>query len=334
MAQSILHGARSTADQVLAGIDLSRRRIVVTGCNSGIGFETMNALAANGAHVIGLARTRDSAQAACESVGPSATAIACDLMDFESVEEAAESILRLPGPLDAIITNAGIANLPTLRTRYGIELQFLVNHIAHFALVNRLAGAVRSDTGRIVIVSSDASIKQAPAEGVMFDNLDGQRFYDPFIFHGQAKLAAAIYAKELSRRLVARGISVNSLHPGSTRGTGIDKYRLSSPRLSHRIARLFMKSPAQGAATQALLAASPQVAGITGEYWSDCQIARGNSLLADEGLGRRLWETSEGIVSSIGAVGSKARMGAVQEYASIDSPPLRPISRAADFVGF
>lgn len=333
MIPLIHYGARSTADQVLAGIDLTRKRIVVTGCNSGIGFATMNALAANGAHVIGLARTRDSARAACESAGPSATAIACDLMDLESVEDAADSILRLPGPLDAIITNAGIANLPTVQTRYGIELQFLVNHIAHFALVNRLAGAVRSGTGRIVIVSSDASTKQAPAEGVMFENLDGQRFYDPFIFYGQAKLAAALYARELSRRLVSRGVSVNSLHPGSTRGTGIDKYRLST-RLSHRVSRLFMKSPAQGAATQALLAASPQVAGITGEYWSDCQIAQGNPLLADKDLSRRLWETSERIVSSISTARTNPRMGAVQEYAIDDSPPLSPVRRAADFVGF
>jgi WW domain-containing oxidoreductase len=297
MAQSIPYGARSTADQVLAGIDLTRKRIVVTGCSSGIGFETMKALVANGAHVIGLGRTRDSARAACKAAGPSSTPIVCDLTELESVEAAADSILRLPGPLDAIITNAGIANLPTLQTRYGIELQFLVNHIAHFALVNRLADSVRSGTGRIVIVSSDASIEQAPAEGVLFDNLDGQRFYEPFTFYGQAKLAAALFAKELSRRLGSRGVSVNSLHPGSTRGTGFDKYR-NLTRLRHRVARLFMKSPAQGAATQTLLAASPQVAGITGEYWSDCQIAQGNPLLADAGLTRRLWETSERIVSS------------------------------------
>ena len=301
MTPLIHYGARSTADQVLAGVDLTRKRIVVTGCNSGIGFETMNALVANGAHVIGLARTRDSAQAACASAGPSSTPIACDLTDLESVEAAADSILRLPGPLDAIITNAGIANLPTLQTRYGIELQFLVNHIAHFALVNRLADSVRSGTGRIVIVSSDASIKQAPAAGVLFDNLGGQRFYDPFTFFGQAKLAAALYAKELSRRLGTRGVTVNSLHPGSTRGTGFDKYRTLTRRLSHRVARLFMKSPAQGAATQTLLAASPQVAGITGEYWSDCQIAQGSPLLADESLTRRLWEVSERIVSACAA---------------------------------
>jgi WW domain-containing oxidoreductase len=313
MARSIPYGARSTADQVLAGIDLTRKRIVVTGCNSGIGFETMNALVANGAHVIGLARTRDSARAACHAAGSSATPIACDLTDLESVEAAADSILRLPGPLDGVIANAGIANLSTLETRYGIELQFLVNHIAHFALVNRLAASVRSGTGRIVIVSSDASIKRAPAEGVLFDNLDGRRFYDPSIFYGQAKLAAALYAKELSRRLGVRGVSVNSLHPGSTRGTGFDKYRSSTRRPWHRLARLFLKSPAQGAATQTLLAASPQVGGITGEYWSDCQIAQGNPLLADIGLARRLWDASERIVASIAAANTNSRKEAARE---------------------
>ena len=106
MAHAIPYGARSTADQVLAGIDLTRKRIVVTGCSSGIGFETMNALVANGAHVIGLARTHDSARAACKSAGASATPIACDMADLESVEAAADSILRLPGPLDAVIANA------------------------------------------------------------------------------------------------------------------------------------------------------------------------------------------------------------------------------------
>ena len=331
MTPSIHYGARSTADQVLAGVDLTRKRFVVTGCNSGIGFETMNALAANGAHVIGLARTRDSAQAACNLVGSSATPIACDLTNLEAVNDAADSILRLPGSLDAVIANAGIANLPALQTRYGVELQFLVNYVAHFELVNRLAGAVCSGTGRIVIVSSDASIHQAPAEGIMFDNLDGRRFYDPSLFYGQAKFAAALYAKELSRRLASRGVSVNSLHPGSTRGTGIDKY--STARLGHRVARLFMKSPAQGAATQALLAGSPQVAGITGQYWSDCQIAEGNSLLADEGLGHRLWEMSESIVSSC-AASSNARTATPRECTIGDSPPLHPVRRAADFVGF
>jgi WW domain-containing oxidoreductase len=208
MAHSISHGARSTAAQVLAGIDLTRKSILVTGCSAGIGFETMNALAANGAHVIGLARSLASAKNSCEKVGPSATPVACDLSDLDSVASASETIHGLQVPLDAIITNAGIAAPPTLLTRYGIEMQLLVNHIGHFSLVNQLIDLVRNGSGRIVIVSSSASIKHAPPEGIMFDNLDGDRFYNPLTFYGQSKLAAALYAKELSHRLRGRGIAL------------------------------------------------------------------------------------------------------------------------------
>jgi len=297
MAKSIPFGARSTADNVLAGIDLTGKRIVVTGCNSGIGFQTMNALSANGAHVIGLARSFDAAKSACEEAGPCCTPVACDLSDLDSIAAACGRIRELQGPLDAIVANAGIANLPTLQTRYGVELQFLVNHIGHFVLVNGLLELVRNGSGRIVIVSSSASIDQAPPEGIMFDNLDGRRFYEPATFYGQSKLAAALYAKELSRRLGGRGIAVNSLHPGATKGTRLHR---SSGKPLHgvlSVAQLFMRSAARGAATQALLAASPRVAGITGEYWSDCQIARGNPLLADAGLANRLWDVSDEIVA-------------------------------------
>jgi len=298
MSSSLPFGARSTADQVLAGIDLTGKRIVVTGCNSGLGFETMNALAANGAQVIGLARSLQSAQAACDKVGPTALAVECDLADLGSIAAAADTIRRLEVPLDAIVANAGIAAPPQLQTRYGVELQFLVNHIGHFSLVNRLLGHVRDGSGRIVLVSSSASIKQAPAEGVMFDNLDGRRFYNPFAFYGQSKLAMALYAKELSRRLAGRGIAVNSVHPGATKGTGLNHYLSLPLRTVLAAARLFMKSPARGAATQALLAASPRVAGISGEYWSNCRIATGNPLLNDARIAKRLWAVSEEIVAA------------------------------------
>jgi WW domain-containing oxidoreductase len=306
MAKTISFGARSTADQVLAGIDLTGKRIVVTGCNSGIGFETMSALSANGAHVIGLARSLQDARNACSQVGPSSTPVACDLADLDSVAAAADMIRGLQGPLDAIVANAGIANLPTLHTRYGVELQFLLNHIGHFSLVNELLGRVRDGTGRIVIVSSSASINQAPAEGIMFDNLDGHRFYKPFMFYGQSKLANALFAKELSRRLSARGIAVNSLHPGATRGTGLNKSAGLPAKIALSAARLFMKSPARGAATQALLAANPSVGGITGEFWSNCQIAKGSSLLQDAGLAKHLWEVSDDIVARHTACPPKA----------------------------
>jgi len=297
MLEAIPFTGRSTADTVLAGIDLSGKRIVVTGCNSGIGFETMHTLAANGAHVIGVARSLDEAKAACAEVGPFSTPVACDLADLDSVAAAAQTIRGLSEPLDAIVANAGVANLPQLQTRYGVEMQFLVNHLGHFSLLKELLGTLRDGTGRIVIVSSSASKTQAPAEGIMFDNLDGHRFYEPFLFYGQSKLANALHAKELSRRLAPRGIAVNSLHPGATRGTNLNKYLSLPLRLAQSAARWFMKSVAQGAATQALLTASPRVSGITGEYWENCRIAAGNPLLGDTDLAKRLWDVSEEIVS-------------------------------------
>jgi WW domain-containing oxidoreductase len=297
MTQSIQFGARATADQVLAGIDLTGKSIVVTGCNSGIGLATMSALAANGARVIGLARLAQDARAACVEVGPTCIPVACDLADLDSVAAAAAAIRALQTPLDAIVANAGIANLPNLQTKYGVELQFLVNHVGHFSLVNELLGQVRNGTGRIVIVSSSASINQAPAEGIMFDNLDGHRFYKPFMFYGQSKLANGLFAKELSRRLSARGIAVNSLHPGATRGTRLNKSAGLAATIALSAAQPFMKSAARGAATQALLAANPSVSGITGEFWSNCQISKGNSLLQDAGLAKRLWEVSDAIVA-------------------------------------
>ena len=308
MANSITPGARSTANQVLAGINLTRKCILVTGCNTGIGFETMSALVANGAHVIGLARSWVRAKDACDEVGQCTTPVACDLADLDSVAAAAETIRNLQVPLDAIITNAGVASSSTLQTRYGIELQFLVNHIGHFSLVNQLIDLVRNGTGRIVIVSGSASVKHAPAEGIMFDNLDGHRFYDPMTFYGQSKFAVALFAKELSRRLQERRIAVNSLHPGATRGTGLRKNLGIPLRAVLSTMQLFMKSPSQGAATQALLAASPQVTGISGKYWSDCQIAVGNPLLNDSNLAKRLWKVSAQIVAVNSASQSKSTL--------------------------
>ena len=299
MASLIPHGARSTANQVLAGVDLTRKWILVTGCDEEIGFETMNALAANGAHVIGLASSLAGAKKACDWVGPRATPVVCDLTDLDSVAAAAEMVRGLHVSLDAIIANAEVAMPSTLRTRYGVELQFFGNHIGHFALVNRLLDLVRNGSGRIVIVSSSASVLQAPPNGIMFDNLDGRRFYDPTTFYGQSKLALALYAKELSRRLRRRAIAVNSLHPGTSKVSGVRHDLLLPLRMVRSTVQLFMKSVGQRAATVALLAASPRVNGITGEYWSDCKVAEGNPLLNDSELARRLWQVSMQIIERI-----------------------------------
>jgi len=286
MMKSIQFGRRSTADHVLAGIDLTGKHIIVTGCNSGLGYETMSAFAANGAAVIGLARSIEAASRACAQASPACIPVGCDLSNFDSIAAALDSIRRLSVPLDAIVANAAAANLPSLETCYGIERQFLINHIGHFMLVNGIADLLRDGSARIVMVSSGASISQTPSEGIMFDNLDGHQFYDPSMFHAQSKLANALYAKELSRRLTARGIAANSADPGLAR-TGIRK---------GFFARLFAKTSARAAATQALLAASPEASGITGEYWSNCKISQGNALLQNTVLARRLWDVSQEIL--------------------------------------
>jgi WW domain-containing oxidoreductase len=161
-----------------------------------------------------------------------------------------------------------------------------------------LIDLVREHTGRIVIVSSSASIEQAPKEGIMFDNLDGRRFYEPFTFYGQSKLATALFATELSRRLAGRGILVNSVHPGAVGGTGLQRSLGFPFNLIMPIASLFMKSIPQGAATQVLLAASPLSEGITGEYWADCNIAKGSKFLAQPSIAKWLWVVSDEIIAA------------------------------------
>jgi WW domain-containing oxidoreductase len=299
MAQAIPFGFRSTADQVLAGIDLRRKRIVVTECSSGIGFAIMEALSANGAHIIGLARRLDDAQAACSAAGRSVMPLGCDPADPTSVDAAVQSMRGL-GPLDAVVINCP-------------ELRCFADHIAQFVLVNRLSELVPSGTGRIVIGSNDnAKITRRRVEDVMYDNLGGERLYDSYAFEGQAEIATALFAKELSRRLDARGVAVNSFRCGATgnRTSG-------AHRLIQSIARHFTQSHARRAATPALLAASPLVAGMTGEYWANCQRSLGNPLRLDLGLAKRLWEVSAKIAAMA------FRRGTSPEAAHFRRDPLR-----------
>jgi WW domain-containing oxidoreductase len=291
MARSIPFDSRSTADQVLAGIDLSRKRVLITGCNSSIGFETMKALSANGARVIGMASKLANAEVACSAVGRSLTPLGCDPTDPPSVDAALESLHQLSGSLDAVIINS-------------FELQCFADHVAQFVLVNRLAELVRHRTGRIVICSNDSGMAETPVEDVVFENLSGDRIYDSYAFHGQAKLATALFAKELSRRLQARGVVVNAFHSGTTGDPNPREARYGVQRLIQSLMRRFTKSPAQRAATPALLAASPLISGITGEYWSNCQITRGNPVFSDAGLARRLWDVCAKIAAMTSVRGS------------------------------
>jgi NAD(P)-dependent dehydrogenase (short-subunit alcohol dehydrogenase family) len=292
MAPPIPFGSRSSADQVLAGIDLSRKRVLVTGCNSPVGIETMKALSANGAMIVGVARTLDEAAVACRAIGRASIPLGCDPTDQTSIDAAIDKLRGLSSPLDAVIVNS-------------LELRCFADHVAQFVLVNRLAELVREGTGRIVISSNDARIDETPVEKGMFDDLSNERIYDSQAFRGQTKLAAVLFAQELSRQLKVRGVAVNAFHPGNRKPA-----THAGERLLYALLRYFERSPAQRAATAVLLAASPLVVGITGECWSNCQTSRANPLFTDTGLAKRLWDVSAQIAAMMsGRVSSPRQPG-------------------------
>jgi WW domain-containing oxidoreductase len=263
----------------------------------------MRALDANGAKVIGLAASITNARAACAQAGAACTPLACDLSDLGSVAAAAEHIRISHAPLDGIIANAEIPRLPALQSRYDVEMQFLGNYLGHFALVNNLCDIVRDGSGRIVILGSGAEVDQLPPEGIRFDNLDGRHFYNSSVFYEQSKFAVALYGKALARRLSARGVVVNSVHPARLNG-----YLARALGLIQSVTNFFKGVEQRIAATQTLLAASPLVARISGESWRDCRIVAAHPLLDDNALAERLWRISDRMLrgSSVGS-NSKTR---------------------------
>jgi WW domain-containing oxidoreductase len=287
----------NTADDAVRGLDLSSETILITGCASGLGLETMRALSQRGASIVALARTRAAAERALSAAGAHGVPIACDLADLTSITKAIEDVRGLGKKLDAIVASAGVVGGKSLVKTHGIELQFQVNYLAHFALINGLLDVLQDGNGRIAIVSSDAAVKQAPKEGIRFDDLSGDRSYSPFAFYGQSKLACAIYAKELARRVAPRKIDVNSVHPGAVRGTALNRSLGFPLNLVLKVASLFMKSVAEGAATQTFLAANPAARGITGQYWTDCRVSKGPAYLEDAAMAARLWEVSSKLVA-------------------------------------
>jgi NAD(P)-dependent dehydrogenase (short-subunit alcohol dehydrogenase family) len=190
---------RSTAEEVTAGIDLADKTAVVTGCNSGIGFETMRVLALRGAEVIGTARSLETARSACAKVRGKARPVACELTDFDSVAGCADEIATSAPPIDVLICNAGVMMLPKLEQVRGIEKQFVTNHIGHFLLVERLLERVKAaPKGRIVLLSSEGH-RFAPKEGIQFDNLSGEKSYRPMKAYGGCVATLAGEAGRLKR---------------------------------------------------------------------------------------------------------------------------------------
>ncbi len=294
-------GYGSTAEDVTRGLSLAGKTILVTGCNSGLGLETLRVLAMRGAHVVGTARTLDKAAAACRSVGGKTTPLACELTDPASVRACVAAVTVSGLKLDAIIANAGIMALPKLETIHGYEKQFFTNHIGHFILVTGLLDSLAPD-GRVVMLTS-ALHASAPPGGIAFDNLDGAKGYKSWTAYGQSKMANLLFAKELARRFAGTARTANAVHPGVifdtnlTRSTGIPGFAKS---IGVGIGNLLvLKTIPQGAATQVFVAVHPSASGVSGKYFSDSNVSRSRADGDDAALAKRLWEVSEAIAAKV-----------------------------------
>ncbi len=290
-------GYGSTAEQVTEGLSLVGKTYLVTGCNSGLGYETMRVLALRGALVVGTARTVEKAKAACDSVRGKTLPMACELSDPTSVRACVAQVKGQGMVLDGIICNAGIMALPKLEQAYGIELQFFTNHVGHFMLVTGLLDQL-SATGRVVMLSSSAHTR-APREGIQFDNLSGEKGYGDWKAYGQSKLANMLFAKELTRRFVGTQRTANAVHPGVI-STNLGRHM--NPvmgALFKAVGPLALKTVPQGAATEVFVAVHPSVAHTSGEYFADCNIAVPRADANDAALAKKLWEVSEKIVAGL-----------------------------------
>jgi NAD(P)-dependent dehydrogenase (short-subunit alcohol dehydrogenase family) len=284
---------RSTAEEVTSGLDLGGKTVLLTGCNSGLGFETMRVLASRGAQIIGVARTRKKAEDAAKKIEGEITPLACELSDLDSVVACTDEIDAMDRPIDILICNAGIMALPKLQQKYGLEMQFLTNHLGHFVLVNRLLDRVtEADSGRVVMVSSLGHYTSV-AGGINFDNLSGEKHYVPFTFYGQSKLANLLMSNELARRLEGSGATSNAIHPGIIMTPLMRNIGDIRATLTGIFSWPVSRSVEQGAATQCYVAASPKLEGVSGHYFADCNPARMSAHGQNPELASRLWTVSE-----------------------------------------
>lgn len=282
-----IFGATSTTDEVLAGIDLRGKRILVTGVSAGLGIETARSLAAHGAHVIGAARDLAKAERATTQVRNDAAAgggsfelVELDLANLKSVRACADGLLAKAPLFDAVIANAGVMATPFGHTADGFETQFGTNHLGHFVLVNRIASLIRNG-GRLITLSS---------AGHRYSNVDlnDPNFehtpYEPFVAYGRSKTANILFAVAFDKRHRSRGVRAAAVHPG---GIQTELGRYSEPeRIEKLIEQINQqlaaegkgpfqwKSVPQGAATSVWAAVVAPADEIGGQYCENCHVGR------------------------------------------------------------
>lgn len=267
-------GATSTTSEVLTGIDLTGKLAVITGGSSGLGLETARALAGAGAQVIVPARRASLAEQAVAGIG-GVEADELDLSDQDSVRAFAERFLASGRAIDLLVCNAGVMAHPEARFGPGWEAHFAINHLGHYALVNRLWPALADGGARVVSVSSNGH----QLSDIRWDDVMFERGYDKWLAYGQSKTANVLFAVHLDALGQGAGVRAFSLHPGVV-ATSLARH---VPR-EEAIARGWLdehgnrsttgfKTIEQGAATHVWTTTSPQLAGLGGLYCEDCDVA-------------------------------------------------------------
>ena len=294
MADDWQFGARSTADQVLAGRDLRGRTIIVTGANTGIGYTTALALAGAGASVIFACRNAGTGEAAAARAraghpGCSATYAALDLASFTSILAFAAGLSARP--IDALVCNAGLMSLSFGTTEEGFERTLGVCHIGHFLLARLLLPRLlAAGAPRVVMVSSESH--RSP-KSLDLARLPMQRdTFRGMAAYGQAKLCNVLMAKSLQRRYGDRGLAACSLHPGTLVTTDIGRNSVLAGLLMKLISP-FTKTPEQGAATSVLAVVREPASDLAGIYLNNCRPAPASDLANDPVVAQRLWDASE-----------------------------------------
>ncbi len=305
-------GAATTAEEVLRGVYLMGKTVVVTGASGGIGRETARAFARHGATVVMAARdsektARAAGEIAAVTGNGSVETLTVDLASQSSIRRAAAEFLSRHSSLSILINNAGLMGAPQLRTEEGIELQFGVCHIGHFLLTCLLAPALVKDAPSRVINYTSGGHRFSPVhlEDINFEH----RPYDKWQAYGQAKTAAALFSVELDRRLAPLGVRSFSVHPGLVYGTDLARHltRDDLKALAGTIPKTIKpKTVEQGAATGVWAAVSRELDGKGGLYLEDCGIAELNdapqgetgyrSWAVDPVRAAALWEKSEELV--------------------------------------
>ncbi len=275
--------ARSTTDDVLDGVDLGGRRILVTGVSAGLGLETARALAAHGAHVVGAVRDFAKAETATAPVRDQAAhggrleLVAVDLASLASVRACADGLVAAGQPFDAVIANAGVMACPKSGTADGFEMQFGTNHLGHFVLVNRIASLLGPGARLVNLSSAGHRFSDVDLEDPNFDHTP----YDEFIAYGRAKTANVLFSVEFDRRHKARGVRAAAVHPG---GIQTELGRHMTPDVIQRLMAMVgidtskaedypWKSVPQGAATSVWTAVVAPAEAIGGHYCEDCHVA-------------------------------------------------------------